>query len=667
MEQLHSNNMKFLKFKQQSGQSLIELMVTVGLAAVLLPALLTGFVASRSGRAQAEQRQQALAYMKEGDEAMRVFREAYWPTFSADSSPTAPGTVYKLQQNSGTWQLATGSDPLSGGFTRSITILDVYRNPSTFAIVDSTTPGAVDDPSTKQVTITVTWNKPIPNSSVSTTEYFTRYGNTSTSQNGTLQPAASGGDWCNPVLPPIFQTGLNGTLHAVNVSQAPSGGNVVVFAGAGQSANGNTYANINLNDPSSPTAPSLQSINNGNYTPKIKTNGAFNDTTYGYLATQQHSNQGQGTIVNLSNLQQIATLDLGNSGNGQSIYVMNNFRGSGKNIAFLTDDNKKLYAFDITSLNTTTCTSSSVCHYSPITGSSIVLDGIGLKVIGNTSSTGTFAYVATNSTSNQLDIVNVTTTSSPTITARISVGNSQPGVDVFLDSTRLRAYLVTNKSATLPDFFTIDVNPGDTTPAWYKQILNKYTTTNSMNPSGVVFVSGSKAVIVGTGGTRNYQVVDASPESVPATIISSTSCPAGTSGGLNVSYDIYGITTLFSHANRTYSYIITADSGNEFKVIEGGTGVVGSGDGTYTSSPIDAGHPVAWNYFTGTSDTNLSYQIAIAPAPCSSATYTFSNILTGPIALPGTTYTNPGQCLEYKVINNGSTAKSWTVTFNYSL
>lgn len=665
--------MENFSLRSKRGFSLIELMITIGLAGVLLPALVSGFVATRSGRAQSEQRQKAISLVREGQEAMRVFREADWTTFASKSGPT----LYYPCKQSNTWSVCTGVDPtVPAGFTRTIQINDVYRD-SSFGIVSSTTPGSYDDPSTKQITTTVGWSTPIANSQVSSNEFLTRYGNLcvdsdaitfgdcSVARTGTAQPAASGGDWCNPSSTPLVQQGLSGGLHAVNAAQLSSGGNIITFIGAGSSANGNTYANININDPSSPVVPSIQSINNGNYTPKIKTNSAYNDTTYGYLATQQHSTQGQGTIVNLSDLSQIGSLDLNSSENGQSIYVMNNFRGTGKNIAFLTSDKGKLYAFDITSLNTTTCTSGSPCHYTPISGSSISLDGTGMKVVVNTSSTGTFAYIATTSSSKELDIVNETTLSSPSLTS-ISTGNSQSGVDLFLDPNRLRVYLITKISAQ-PDFFTIDVNPSDTVPpqSWYKKILNQYTTTNSMNPSGVVFVTGNKAIIVGTGGTRNYQVIDVSTESDPPYTISSNSCSPG-SGGLNVSYNIFGIATIFSHANRAYSYILTDDSGNEFKMIEGGTGVVGSGNGTTVSTTFDAGRNVTFNYFTGTTDPNLSYFIDIEHGPCSSATFNnYASISTGSISLSSPSF-NPGQCLSFEVKNNGSTPKSFSVSFNYS-
>jgi len=110
---------------------------------------------------------------------------------------------------------------LSGGFARSVAIVDVYRDPSTLAIVDSTTPGSINDPSTKRVTLTVSWVTP-KSTSIDSSFYVTRYVSnasfTETSVNdftaginsGTQVSNTSGGEvklasnnyakWCSPAL-----------------------------------------------------------------------------------------------------------------------------------------------------------------------------------------------------------------------------------------------------------------------------------------------------------------------------------------------------------------------------------------------------------------------------------------------------------------------------------
>ena len=47
------------------GQSLVEILLTIGLAAIILPALLVGILASRGGRAQQDQQLQATAQIQQ--------------------------------------------------------------------------------------------------------------------------------------------------------------------------------------------------------------------------------------------------------------------------------------------------------------------------------------------------------------------------------------------------------------------------------------------------------------------------------------------------------------------------------------------------------------------------------------------------------------------------
>src|SRR3989344_2697087 len=168
---------------KKKGQLLIELLVTIGLAAVILPALLTGFVASRSGLAQQEQRLQAITLAREGQEAVRVVRERDWTAFAAYGDGV---TIYHPVRLGNSWSLATSADVVNG-LTREIVISDVQRDINGNIVASGGTP----DPSTKQVVTTVRWGTPIA-TSLSTTEYLTRFGNTAFAESGTVQPPAGG-------------------------------------------------------------------------------------------------------------------------------------------------------------------------------------------------------------------------------------------------------------------------------------------------------------------------------------------------------------------------------------------------------------------------------------------------------------------------------------------
>lgn len=213
------------KIKKNKGQALVELLLAIGLAAILIPALMAGFSVIRSGRVQENQRLVATNYLKEAAEALRVVQANGWSNVvSGTYHPVASGT---------TWVLSAGSEVLDSKFTRQIVISDVYRDPQgNIATVSGTL-----DPSTKKVNITITWNSSVA-SEVSSVTYLTRYGNdikieTSTSDfdagilTSTQVTNDSGGEiklsnnnkakWCSPA----YSKDAGGTELTINLPDGP--------------------------------------------------------------------------------------------------------------------------------------------------------------------------------------------------------------------------------------------------------------------------------------------------------------------------------------------------------------------------------------------------------------------------------------------------------------
>jgi len=147
--------------KLEKGQTLIEILLAIALAAIILPAIAAGIMASRNGTAQQKERFAGTLLMEEAQSAIRSVREKGWTTFALN------GTYHPVIAGS-TWALADGPQSING-FTRQIVISDVYREDG--AIVPS---GGALDPSTKKAEITISWPLPIPSSIVSTV-YLTRY------------------------------------------------------------------------------------------------------------------------------------------------------------------------------------------------------------------------------------------------------------------------------------------------------------------------------------------------------------------------------------------------------------------------------------------------------------------------------------------------------------
>lgn len=148
-----------------AGQSLIEILLAIALAAVLLPALLTGMVAAREGKAQEANRLQAIHLMRETEEAVRSIKRSSW------SAVATPGTYHPVVSGS-SWQLAAGTEDI-GIFTRKVELAQVYRDVSGQIVASGTL-----DPATVQAVTTVSWDEPWPQSQTSS-QYLTRYRNNS--------------------------------------------------------------------------------------------------------------------------------------------------------------------------------------------------------------------------------------------------------------------------------------------------------------------------------------------------------------------------------------------------------------------------------------------------------------------------------------------------------
>lgn len=152
---------KFFKFK---GETLIELVLAMGLAALIFPALLGAFMSTREGKAQENVRMQAIALLKETEQAVKSVRSNGWNTFI---NVTMDSPYHPLIASS-KWTLSSGTQT-TNGLTQSVVISNVSRNSNG----DIVTSGGTDDPSTKKVTITISWTQPFT-SSITSTTYYTR-------------------------------------------------------------------------------------------------------------------------------------------------------------------------------------------------------------------------------------------------------------------------------------------------------------------------------------------------------------------------------------------------------------------------------------------------------------------------------------------------------------
>ncbi|MEA3355287.1 MAG: hypothetical protein U9Q63_02250 [Patescibacteria group bacterium] len=136
--------------KQDKGQSLVEVVVGVGMMSLLLVALLALISLSVKNSRVAKNKTQSVALAQEGIELMRTYRDYSWNEFSGDAN----GSEYILDSN---W---TVGDGLNGGCTSES---EMYSGSLFSRCVNLS--GEVD------VTVTVYWQEgPKLNSTVQTTK-----------------------------------------------------------------------------------------------------------------------------------------------------------------------------------------------------------------------------------------------------------------------------------------------------------------------------------------------------------------------------------------------------------------------------------------------------------------------------------------------------------------
>lgn len=555
-------NYKFSIFKKARGQTLIELVLVMGLSAIILPALLTGFVASRNGKPQQQQRLQAITVLKETEKAIRNIRNTNW---DAISSATV-NTSYHIEISGTQWTLQQGTFINTGGITQEVIIRDVYRDPVSGEIVQT---GGTIDPSTKKIEIKVSWTKPYL-SSVNSILYLTRTKNTTftqttqadfnagiptdveilstngsptdghialetTGEEGGGEVGGSSADWCEPNLS-ITARDLpkNGVANAVSAIPGR------VFAGTGDNSSGVSFANVNITDTDPPNS-SIAGTFNG-----FKTNDVFGETNYAYLGTDNNGKEIE--IINLTGgtYTEAGYFNAPGNGNGDSVFVVGN-------IGYMTSGDK-LYTFDL----------SSKSGSRPQLGS-LTLDGVG----NNIYVVGSYVYVAIDSTFNQIEIVQVSNNGATLSKVSSLTVAGQRAQDVIANEDGTRAYLVTSVSSTQSELFIVNTSNKSSL-----SLISSYE-ANGMSPKGVTVIpEHNKAIVVGSGG-EEYQVIDISNEASP------TRC-----GGLEINTGVNGVSSVFEADGDAYSYIITGDASSELKIIEGGPG--GTIVNTNWCSPQDA-------------------------------------------------------------------------------
>lgn len=139
----------------QSGQSIVEVVIAVGIVALVLVALVTAVTVSIRNSTFSKNKSIANKYVSEGIEAVRSIRDADWTTLNNES-----GQINGLLNSSGVWSFSSASDIPASGYTRTVNV------------ACNSVPG-----DSCNVTVTVSWISGTQTHSSSASTTYTKWSN----------------------------------------------------------------------------------------------------------------------------------------------------------------------------------------------------------------------------------------------------------------------------------------------------------------------------------------------------------------------------------------------------------------------------------------------------------------------------------------------------------
>lgn len=619
-----------LLFRRHKSQTIVELLVAIGLLAILIPTLITGVASAREGKPQLKNRLTASGLLNETIEATISAKNDSW----ANLSNLFINTDYHPEISSNKWTVQSGSEDIILNeqiFNRSLQISDVYRNSQGY-IVSS---GGILDPSSKLITAEVSWASPAQTSirsqvlltrsnqnAIYTESVSTDFSsgipiNTSISGDTIILSSISGGGFES--IQNISNMDLAGNSDANCISVV---GN---YAYVCRSNTGNSidFEIIDISDRQNPTL--VGSLNSGSSNSSIAVDG-----NYAYLASDGNSNEL--TIVNISDKSNpiiASTLDLPRNQNGLSIYKSGDYVYLGRQ----RNSDSELYIINVSN------------PIMPSISGSIEInkDVTGIFIQGN------YCYITTTSNSEEFIVVDISNPSSSSIVTSYDLPSNSDGKSIFvLGST---AYIGTLNNNSGSEFYALNISN-----------LSSINIMGSFNVGGdvkAVNIVGDYAILGTTQTGSNLNLLDISDFQN----ISSISTFDG--GG-----DINGIAV-----DTDYIYTVSSGNSSEF-AIWGGGGTGGyQTSGTFESQTFDAGSSVGFNHltFNSTLPTNTSLQVQIAISDVNPPTDFIGpdGLNTSYFTTPGPIYfgSSEGRYFRYKVFFDGdgtNTPIFDSISVNYS-
>ncbi|PLX25034.1 hypothetical protein C0580_03410 [Candidatus Parcubacteria bacterium] len=562
-------------YKQQSGFSLIELLVAISFFSVMIVLIVTVTSFNSKSKNLYEERSQALLYAIEGMEAVKIMN---WDNLESGD--------YSVVISTSTWELQGGSQVLAGQYVRNINIEDVYRenssNGHTYGPITDT--GGYLDLDTKKVSVTIDWQSRTSSDQQEILEnYIYRFGAERTSQTDWVGgPGQS--NWSDETKFFSTDSGMDYSIPGIVTLNAGfidwnNSTTTATFDTLGNFDDNHVYETdgvaylVTENNPSGPelyiidvsdiyNPYQLGSLNIGDAVTSIVV-----QDDYAYISTWD--NGGEVKVVDVSNTSSpfiSGTYDLPTNDNALDIAVSSN--------QIYTIQGSKLYSFSINN-----------------PGDPSYLDEI--SVDDNATDiylSGNYVYVATQDASKELQIIEVTNPANLSPIGQYDLAGSLKGTDIFVRGTR--AFISTQNNGSGAEFFIFDIaDPSN------PSLLGSYEVNETVHSFSIV----GPYALVGT----NFLAQEL--------IVLDVSVPSGIN--LVSGFDLNGY-VLGMSANCSVIYAATSSNDGEFFILFTNVFDCDYSDvGILESSTFDTGSDeVVYNWIawegTEPSDTSIRLQLA---------------------------------------------------------
>lgn len=540
--------MKLFK-KKLKGFGLTEIVLAVGIFAMISSTLLLLVIDSSRTLGNVGTRSRVSRVIAEINSSLLLLKSESWFEIIQNSDGQQKHIVFE----NGSYTLAQGPGSMYG-----IDYYFVISNVNRDINGDIVEVGGAQDFHTRKVDINISWNDVLEkNHEISSSIYLNDWESTYIlrttysefllgTHSDTVVVNNDGGeirlrsvlfpDWCNPTLS-LSEYDIPGSAYVRSVFAQPGH----AYLGTTGSSTGEPFTKLNVEGVDPPIL-TVEGTYSGHTVSDI-----FVDGDYAFLATSTDSREL--IILDISSYPyvEIGYYDAPGSTNANSIFV------DGQ-VGYLAQG-RYVRSFDL----------------STYTGSRT---GIGSTTVGGFFATVSEVYVyegylysVLNWDWYELAILNVSNPASMPIISQTSVNNQQV-YDMYVSDDATRVYFGTNSSSSENEFFILDTTQKTGTRPIIASLDMGGTTVRGI----AVVENGDVVILVGTGGME-YKVYDATNESSP------TFC-----GGMEVNSGIYDIDSYYDEQGNAFSYIVTADVDDEFKIIRGGPGGGGETGYGYVSS-----------------------------------------------------------------------------------